>query len=71
MLTMGLVNTRDHDLDVLLLLRNLPRGEAEEKGLIVCPRKRYNNRGGSTPHGTPGGPLVEQSFSLATYLISL
>ena len=52
--------------DVPLLLQNLPRGEAEAKGLIVCPRKRYNNWGGSTLRGTPGRPKVEQSFSCAT-----
>jgi len=58
----GSVHTRDHGHYVLLLLWNLPQGKMGVKGLIICPENGYNNRGGSTPCGTPKGPQDEPKF---------
>ena len=58
----GPVHTRDHGPGCSVAVTKPNGGKAGAKGFIVCPWKRYNNRGGSTPRGTPGGPQVEPKF---------
>ena len=63
MFTMGPVHTRDHDPECIVDTEPTAR-RRRGRVLLYAYSGRSNNRGASTPRGTPGGPQVELKFQL-------